>query len=77
MNAERSILNALYDDVPLTILELVEKTKLPHLTVLRTIPKLGGEGYLVMGGDGERKQLIFTLTNKGSALVARGEERTV
>ena len=71
MKADQAILNALYDDVPLTILELVEKTKLPHLTVLRTIPKLGEKGCLEMGGDGKRKQLIFTLTLKGSAMAAQ------
>lgn len=71
---EHTVLTALLDDAPLTILELVEKTRLPHQTVLLTLPCLGEQGYLVMGGDEVRKKLTFTLTHAGSALIAQAGE---
>ncbi len=72
---EHEILNALLDDVPLTIIELVRKTELPHETVVLTLPQLGERGHLRMGGDGKRKMLLFTLSHSGSAVVARADER--
>lgn len=71
---EHMILTALLDDVPLTILELAEKTRLPHQTVVLTLPHLGEQGYLVMGGDEVRKKLTFTLTHAGSALITQAGE---
>lgn len=73
-SSEHKILSALLDDVPLTIIELVKKTELPHTTIVMTLPQLGERGYLRMGGDEKRKMLLLTLSHSGSALIAQAGE---